>query len=170
MYENYYLADELYHYGVIGMKLGVRRNRSETINKAYKKLDKLDGDITKKSNKAARAAVKATTGVSKKYNNLSAKATRLQAKADKKKYGLFSNADKAAKLQVKADRALYKANKYKAKAAKRTNAALQTEAARAKANAKAQKWAQQMVKTIGPMKISELSNEQIMLGRRYLGM
>ena len=164
-------TDELLHYGVLGMKWGVRRgNQSGTINKAYKKLDKLDRDVTTKSTKAAKAAVKATTGVSKKYNKLQNEATRLQIKADKKKYGFFSNAEKAAELQVKADRAQYKANKYKAKADKRTNIAAQTAAAEKKATAKAQKWARQMNKIIGPMSMNELSTEQIQLGKKYLGL
>lgn len=38
---------ELYHYGVLGMKWGVRRDRSGTINKAYKKLSKLDNNVEK---------------------------------------------------------------------------------------------------------------------------
>lgn len=164
-------SSELMHYGVLGMKWGVRRgNRYETINKAYKKLGKLDQDIYTKSKQATKAAMKATTGVSKKYNKLQVKATKAQAKADKKKYGFFSNAEKAAELQVKADRAQYKANKYKAKADKRTNVAEQTAAAERKAILKAQKWSRQMNKTIGPMKLSELSKEQIALGKKYLGL
>lgn len=35
---------------------------------------------------------------------------------------------------------------------------------------KAQKWSIQMNKTIGPMKASELSDDQIRLARKYLGM
>ena len=91
-------------------------------------------------------------------------------KADKKKYGLFSNAKKASELQVKADRARYKANKYKARADERSNMAAKTAAAEKQAISKAQKWSRQMNKTMGPMKASELSDDQIRLARKYLGM
>ena len=35
---------------------------------------------------------------------------------------------------------------------------------------KAQKWSRQMNKIMGPMKAPELSDDQIQLGRKYLGM
>ena len=162
--------DELYHYGVLGMRWGVRRDRSGTINKAYNKLEKLDRNIASASSKATKAAKKASTGVSAKYNKLDVKATKLQSKADKKKYGFFPNAEKAANLQVKADRARYKANKYKHKADKRANIAAKTVAAETQAIARAQKWSRQMNNTIGSMKPSELTDSQIRLGRKYLGM
>ena len=120
--------------------------------------------------KRRKQRVKQSLGVSKKYNKLDIKATRLQAKADKKKYGLFSNGNKAAELQVKADRARYKANKYKARADKRLYKEKKTAEIEKKAIVKAQKWARSMDKTLGTMKVSELTNEQLRLGRMYLGM
>lgn len=162
--------NELMHYGVLGMRWGVTRNRQATIGKAYKKLGRLDADIANKSRDASKAAVKAGTGASKKYMNLNDKANKLQAKADKKKYGFFSNDEKAAELQVKADRARYKANKYKARYEKRANVSAQTKAAENKARIKADKWAKKMDKYITETKTSELNPEQIALARKYLGM
>ena len=63
--------------------------------------------------------------------------------------------------------AQFKANKYKARADKRTNVAVQTTAARYKAESKANKWAKKMDKYIKDTKTSELSNDQIALGRKY---
>ena len=140
--------DELMHYGVLGMRWGVTRNRQATIGKAYKKLGKLDSDIEKKRKAATKAAIKVGTGASKKYMNLNDKANKMQAKADRKKYGLFSNAKKAEELQFKSDRARYRANKYKYKYEKIANLAAQTKSEETKARFKAEKWAKKMNKYI----------------------
>ena len=68
------------------------------------------------------------------------------------------------------DQAQYKANKYKARAEKRANVAARTAAAERAATIKAEKWVRQMNKAIGKTNISELSAEQITLGKRYLAM
>ena len=90
MNSDYILTEngELYHYGVLGMKWGVRRGKTaQAYGKASKKLNKLD----RKADKA----------VEKAYNK--------KAKADKKAAGFFTTEKGARKADFKAQKALRKA-------------------------------------------------------------
>mgnify|MGYP000077195011 CR=1 FL=1 len=90
--------NELMHYGVLGMKWGVRRgNVSGAYKKASKKLDSMNRKIVKKQKKAD------------KFNY----------KADKKMYSPFSSESdvriarqRASEAQNKVDRKVYKAKRW----------------------------------------------------------
>ena len=85
---------ELYHYGVIGMKWGVRRgNTAKAYAKASNKLKKLDARVEKAKDKSRKAT----------------------AKADKRMYGISTQGMRE-KSARKASKASYKAVKKARKA------------------------------------------------------
>ena len=161
--------NELMHYGVIGMKWGVRRgNVSQAYGKASAKRRRLDNRVQQAKKAYDKATIKANTGAAAKYKKLQIKADAMQAKADKKKYGMFSNASKAAELQVKADRAQYKANKYKYKYEQREANAGAANAKYLKAQRKAEKWAKKMDKVFKDYDVNKLSSEKVDAGKEFV--
>lgn len=83
-------SSELYHYGVLGMKWGIHRGRTEqAYAKASRKLDKLDKKVNKAENKALKT----------------------RAKADAKMGSLFYSEKKARKAEFKAERKAAKVTK-----------------------------------------------------------
>ena len=64
---------ELKHYGVPGMKWGVRRNPQKAYAKASKKLQKLDDKVTKFEKKADKASVKADKKAASHFSSDDAK-------------------------------------------------------------------------------------------------
>lgn len=133
--------DELLHYGVLGMKWGVRRNASRAYGSAIKKKNKLEKKAMKLDTKAAKQQSKAA--------KVSLKATEKLAKATSK--GAYQD---GMKLQLEA-------NKKNAKAAKLNKKA-------AKYRKKKQKWEKEMNKAFAGYTVKSLPKQKMDSGKAFV--
>ena len=103
--------DELYHYGVVGMKWGIRKNPSKAYAKASKKANRLTEQALKANLKSAKLGKKSLPNLiapnnSRRYAkavNAQLKANKLEVKSAKltKKYNKWINAMEKAFSEVK---------------------------------------------------------------------
>lgn len=135
--------EDIEHYGVLGMKWGARHDTAKAYSQASAKKTRLENKVAKTRNEYLKKSAKANSGVSVKYRKKKAKADKLQFKADKKKYGFFSNANK------------YKYNYEKRKATESKASGKYTRAQR-----KAERWVRAMDRTFANYDVSKLTSQQ----------
>lgn len=137
---------ELYHYGVLGMRWGVRKDPSKAFRKSVAKAEKLEKKKTSVGLEAAKAQ--------SKYYKSKKKANKLASKHD-----LSDDSKESRKYEKHSSKADILEEKY-----------IKLNKENAKLEAKHKKWIKQMEKNFSEVKMSDISEKDIEAGRRYLYM
>ena len=165
MYGVVYNPNYLAHYGVLGMKWGVRKNPSRAYARSVKKADSLERKAAVLTDVGSSFAYDASKA-KYKVRKLNAKATKARRKASKA--SRKGNYAKAGKLLNRADRLERKADRF---AAKETNADYLSAKRKKKARKltkKRDKWLAAMETNFSTVRLQDLDPEVRERGKKYL--
>lgn len=137
----------LQHYGVLGMKWGVRKNPDKAANKSIKKLRKYEAESDKLRDKAAKTRIKSAKAEMKREKLVIKGQTALTVR------GAVRANRKAKKMERKRLKSNIRAVKYDRKALKKTAAG--------------KKWVGKMNKYLSNQTYSNVSKEDIVYARQW---
>lgn len=158
-----YNDNELYHYGVLGMKWGVRHDRArEAYSKGVRKLQKYEQKAAKSKAKVTASAMAKAAKYNRKAKKYEMKSARVKRAATR--WILPMNSEKAARRMGRYD---LKAARYANKSARIMSRIAKNQAKSEKYNRKGEKFYSKMQKVFSDVPASSLNAADISFAKEY---